>query len=467
MKILFLGDSKSYNTISWLSDLKNEIKSIDIEIISLANDGLNKNFLSKILILFSFLQKTKQTIKTFDPDILIAYRTTSYGFLGSLTGFHPFVVAQQGQSDLSLKKGFKRFILSKLRKLCLKKADLIHVWTLHQKKSVLKNNIPEQKILLKPRGINLDIFSFNGSRDLKENHIIITRSLYPEYNHLKLIRVIENLISINCNFKLSIVGKGPQKDNIIKIINDLKLNDNIASILKIIEVPPLIANKYQLNSPFSEVHAMNAAFRRSSGTFFGRIDQDTLIGERFVDWFYRKFHEENIGFDWPLVAFSGRRNLDPKQSLCPYNFIFDNEKYKEVNICHSNNFYSRVHPKKQSMLLFYGGAVGILLIHRDLYIKSKGYNETYIYMNNMDTEFLNRLKRERNDFYNLGLKCDGDFYHLHHSRKDGAKEDSQLHAKESGSRKTNPPIMREAEPFNPNSDNWGLRDEDLNVVTFR
>ena len=227
MKILFLGDSKSYNTISWLSDLKNEIKSIDIEIISLANDGLNKNFLSKILILFSFLQKTKQTIKTFDPDILIAYRTTSYGFLGSLTGFHPFVVAQQGQSDLSLKKGFKRFILSKLRKLCLKKADLIHVWTLHQKKSVLKNNIPEQKILLKPRGINLDIFSFNGSRDLKENHIIITRSLYPEYNHLKLIRVIENLISINCNFKLSIVGKGPQKDNIIKIINDLKLNDNI------------------------------------------------------------------------------------------------------------------------------------------------------------------------------------------------------------------------------------------------
>jgi len=247
----------------------------------------------------------------------------------------------------------------------------------------------------------------------------------------------------------------------------LKLNDHIASILKIVEVPALIANKYQLNSPFSEVHAMNAAFRRSSGTFFGRIDQDTLIGERFVDWFYRRFHEENNGFNWPLVAFSGRRNLNPKQSLYPYNFIFDNEKYKEVNICHSNNFYSRVHPKKQSMLLFYGGAVGILLIHRDVYMKSKGYNETYIYMNNMDTEFLNRLKRDRNDFYNLGLKCDGDFYHLHHSRKDGAKEDSQLHAKESGSRKTNPPIMREAEPFNPNSDNWGLRDEDLNVFTFK
>jgi hypothetical protein len=248
--------------------------------------------------------------------------------------------------------------------------------------------------------------------------------------------------------------------------DSLNLNDEIKSILKIIEVPLRIANRYQLNSPFSEVHAMNAAFRRSSGAFFGRIDQDTLIGDRFVDWFYRHFHEDyTLNVDWPLVAFSGRRNLDPEQSKSPYQFIFDKKRYKEVKICHSNNFYSRIHPNKQSMMLFYGGAVGILLIHRDLYKKHKGYNENFIYMNNMETEFLNRLK-SRNDFYNLGLKSDGDFYHLHHSRKDGAKEDSQLHAKESGSRKTNPPLMREAEPFNPNSDNWGLKNEQLNIFTF-
>ena len=246
----------------------------------------------------------------------------------------------------------------------------------------------------------------------------------------------------------------------------LCLNEDIKSILKIIEVPPRIANRYQLNSPFSEVHALNTAFRKSTGTFFGRIDQDTLIGDRFIDWFYWHFHEQDLGFSWPLVAFSGRRNLDQEQSKQPYNFIFDKEKYKEVKICHSNNFYSRIHPTKQQMLLFFGGAVGILLIHRDLYIKHKGYNESYIYMNNMETEFLNRLKHDRNDFYNLGLKCDGDFYHLHHSRKDGAKEDSQLHAKESGSRKTNPPLMREAEPYNPNTDMWGLKNENLNVFSF-
>lgn len=245
----------------------------------------------------------------------------------------------------------------------------------------------------------------------------------------------------------------------------LDLNEEIKSILKIVEVPENIAFYYQKDSPFSEVHAMNAGFRRSNGDFFARIDQDTLIGERFVNWFYNQYMETNFGFEWPRVVFSGRRDLNPEQSKTPEDFIFSKEKYKEVKICHSNNFYSRVHPDKQSMLLFYGGAIGILIIDREIYNSNKGYNEDYIYMNNMDTEFLTRLKY-RNDFYNLGLKCDGDFYHLYHSRLDGAKDDKETRPEKCGIRKTNPGLMRHEEPYNSNEEDWGLNKEDLQVSSY-
>ena len=42
----------------------------------------------------------------------------------------------------------------------------------------------------------------------------------------------------------------------------LSLNENIKKILKIVTVTPEVAIKYQKDSPFSEVHAMNCGFRR-------------------------------------------------------------------------------------------------------------------------------------------------------------------------------------------------------------
>ena len=246
----------------------------------------------------------------------------------------------------------------------------------------------------------------------------------------------------------------------------LELNSSIKKILKIVEVPPPIANKHQKDSPFSEVHAMNVGFRHSSGKFFGRIDQDTLIGNRFIDWFYKDFHVKDFGFEWPLVAFSGRRNLSDAQSVHYKNYVYDDTLSRTVEICHPNNFYSRLLPDAKHMFLFYGAAVGILLVERELYEKAKGFNEDFIYMNNMDTEFLNRL-RTGNSFYNLGLKCDADFYHLNHSRRDGAMQDtSQPHLDGDGSRKTNPVLIRHQQISNNNPPDWGLNSEDLTVFIY-
>ena len=244
-----------------------------------------------------------------------------------------------------------------------------------------------------------------------------------------------------------------------------RVNDAIKSILKIITVEPSIAAKYQKDSPFSEVHAMNCGFRRIKGRYFARIDQDTLIGHRFVEWFYNEFEVSDYGFNWPKVLFSSRRNLDSIQTATHafVDIIKDPLYSRQIEICHDHNHYARLLPHKV-FFPFYGGAVGIMIVEKELYLKHKGFNEEMIYMNNMDTEFLNRLAVD-NLLYNLGLKVDADFYHQYHDRSDGASNDTtQPHALHEGSRETNSLDYRNKLMDNPNPSTWGLVKENLEIT---
>ena len=250
-----------------------------------------------------------------------------------------------------------------------------------------------------------------------------------------------------------------------------RLNKDILSMLKIVTVSPTIAAKYQKNSPFSEVHAMNCGFRRMSGEYFGRIDQDTLMGQRFVDWFYKDFKVKDYGFEWPCTAFCSRRNLDEIQSK-PHNYknlILNPLLSRIPAICHEHNHFTRLMPRaKEGYASFppYGGAVGILLVHKDAYEKHKGFNEQMVHMNNMDVEFFNRLTRTES-FYNLNLKLDCDFYHQHHVRDDGAQNDStQPHAAPGGVRQTNDLSYRNNLQSNPNKSTWGLLNEAVSVTDW-
>jgi hypothetical protein len=244
-----------------------------------------------------------------------------------------------------------------------------------------------------------------------------------------------------------------------------RLSPQCKDVLKIVTVPPDIADKHQGDSPFSEVHAMNVGFRQMSGKHFARIDQDTLIGQRFMDWFYKEYEVKDYGWPWPRASFCSRRNLSEDQSHHSVfrDYVYDQALSKQVEICHEHNHYSRLMPNEQ-IYPFYGGAVGVMMVEKDCYLEHKGFNESLVYMNSMDTEFMNRIA-QKEDVYNLCLSIDADFYHQHHDRGDGASNDTtQPHAQQEGVRKTNELDVRNKMIENPNPDNWGLIDENLDVI---
>lgn len=141
MKVLLLADPASSHIIKWANGLNR--KGIEVFIFGLSDyypDGYHDNIKIKNVdfsnsvkktkdgsilksIYLTTLPKLKKYILAIKPDIIHSHSASSYGFLGALSGFHPFFVSVWG-SDIYIfpkKSMFHRMIL----KYTLLKADNI------------------------------------------------------------------------------------------------------------------------------------------------------------------------------------------------------------------------------------------------------------------------------------------------------------------------------------------------------
>src|SRR5262249_39253213 len=68
----------------------------NIILLNEPDDYANADFLANKLKYLFVLPKLKRLIKDFQPDVLHAHYGSSYGLLGALSGFSPFVVSTWG-----------------------------------------------------------------------------------------------------------------------------------------------------------------------------------------------------------------------------------------------------------------------------------------------------------------------------------------------------------------------------------
>ena len=230
----------------------------------------------------------------------------------------------------------------------------------------------------------------------------------------------------------------------------LKLNPSIKRILKFLTVPPEVAAQVQKDSPFSEVHALNAAARRASGLLIGRIDQDTLVGDKFFAFLKENLSEiraePNKNYYW-----CGRRDIPPEDYA---ECRADPLKYVRKN-AGKVSFWRGKAPSPRHQHIG-RGAVGIFAISRAVYSNLGGYDEKNIYFNHMEFEFVARLWKICKG-QNLCGVLGVDFYHIFHEK---IKRKSNVHE---FPKFGNFNVWSEKITLRPNGPNWGLGNFNLKV----
>jgi len=200
----------------------------------------------------------------------------------------------------------------------------------------------------------------------------------------------------------------------------LTLNAHAKEITRFHYIPRILTSQFPVQ--FSEVHALNSVARWAAGDFIGRIDQDTLIGERFVKWFYSGEPSERCFYWW-----SARRDMKKDQPLDLHESCRESLDRGEI----------------------WRTAVGIFLMPTRTYHDLRGYDERTIYKNHIEHEFFWRLKQVL-EFVDLGKLVDYDFYHLWHDRADNKRQKRNV--------MLDLPTLKNL-PLRPNPVRWGLQTE--------
>jgi hypothetical protein len=229
----------------------------------------------------------------------------------------------------------------------------------------------------------------------------------------------------------------------------VRLTDEASRVVRFLTVPPKLAKEKQGDSPFAEVIAINAAARRSRGEYIGRIDQDTLVGRKFLEWFFSADEGcDEAGF--PLgssVMISNRRRI-------PYDFASRCPSFPVVER-YVSAFGSHLPVMGGSGTQYWEVYIGILLFHRRLWEECGGYDETFLYYSFMEFDLFLRL-RMRYEGVDLGPAVGHDFLHLDHM--------PAWLSWEAQPRRNNAVIRTlEAPPpvFCPTGPDWGLARYDL------
>jgi len=245
MKVLLLSKVNSTHTVRWanalvergikvlvfgLEDLKLKENPYNPEVI-IKTAGIEEpkqgGFREKVNYLKA-LPKLKSTIKEFKPDILHAHFASSYGLIGSLTGFHPIVISLWGSDifDFPRRSSLNALII----KHNLKNADEITSTSITMAKEGAKYTSREIEVV--PFGVDLNIFKpIEVKKNFLKNSIVIgtVKALERKYGIDILIRAFALLkAKIQSDaLELLIVGDGPERDNLKELSRELKVENSI------------------------------------------------------------------------------------------------------------------------------------------------------------------------------------------------------------------------------------------------
>lgn len=286
MKVLLLSDAYSIHTIKWAKSLSK--KGIEIAIFSLnynENEGNPYQHNNNIKVYYcadknakkrssgfakiSYLKALpclKQVIKEFKPDIVHAHYASSYGLLGALSGFHPFILSVWGSDVFDFPN--ISFLHKAVIKYNLAKADKI--LSTSKVMAIETNKYTDKEIVVTPFGIDLDKFKpLKVNSIFDKNDIVIgtVKTLEEKYGIEYLIKAFAIVKDKHkyLPLKLLIVGAGSLSTALKKLTYDLGIEKDTVFTGKIEhELVPVYDNMLSVSVSVSNSESFGVAVIEAS-----------------------------------------------------------------------------------------------------------------------------------------------------------------------------------------------------------
>ncbi|MDQ0554903.1 glycosyltransferase [Paraclostridium ghonii] len=201
------------------------VYSLDYEVKKLKNEKTFK----KIGYLKS-IKNIKKIIKDIKPDIVHAHFASSYGLLGSLVNFKPYIISVWGTDIYEFPKS--NIINKHILKYNLKKADIVLSTSkaMAQETSLYTN----KNIYITPFGVDVNLFKPIEKEDVNKDSIVIgtIKTLEDKYGIDYLIKGFKYVKEHFPDKKLKLIigGEGSKREYLQKLSKELEVDKEISFI---------------------------------------------------------------------------------------------------------------------------------------------------------------------------------------------------------------------------------------------
>lgn len=233
MKILLFAPGKSSHTHKWARFYQEQGIQVKVatfkshfspEHASEIDTVCLPKWLPGKLSYFTCLHALREILQKWKPDLLHAHYLSSYGFVGALLDFHPFIVSVWGSDvyQFPQKSGLNRWIVQ----FALRKADGICSTSRAMAKEIEKYT--DKPIEITPFGVDLNLFQPAPVRKKSEQVTIgIAKGLKDIYGFPELFQAFAKIADEFPQTHLLIVGDGPERARYEKMVMELGIQGRV------------------------------------------------------------------------------------------------------------------------------------------------------------------------------------------------------------------------------------------------
>lgn len=186
-----------------------------IKITTIEGETGTSNIIKNIMWMRNYLREKKTCLVSFLAPFNMVALVASFGLK------QPIIVADRNDPSRVPESLFLRFV----RNFLYQFANKIIVQTNHNKEYFNKKLAKKIEIIFNP--VDVGESKGAGLATKKEKRIVSVGRLMEQKNHQLLIRCFSKIKKTNPDYKLSIYGEGPERENLEKQVHELGLDEDV------------------------------------------------------------------------------------------------------------------------------------------------------------------------------------------------------------------------------------------------